>query len=147
MKEMIRTVEHMLNLPEGCIEGPGRSEKYVGPRVLVATVLREHGLSLPDIGRRLGGRHHTSAMYLVAQFCSYAEKYPKLAEIKALFNPAEPLVLSVRHAREQWVRDRNAAVIKDIRRNQPPIRIMKRHRLSITAYEQLAAQVRAGVMA
>lgn len=146
MSEIVRAIEHMLALPTGSLEGPGRQRVYTAARCLVAAILREHGQTFPQIGRKLGGRHHTSAMYLVDQYPASAEKYPKLAEIKALFNLNEPLVLSVRHAREQWVRDRNAAVIKDIRRNQPPIRIMKRHRLSITAYEQLAAQVRAGVM-
>lgn len=147
MREMIRAVEYMLDLPEGCIESPSRRACHVGPRALVATVLREHGLSLPDIGRRLGGRHHATILSLIPRFAYYAARNPRLAEIKALFNPAEPLVLSVRHARKQWVRDRNAAVIRDIRRNQPAIRIMKRHRVSITAFEQLRAQVRAGLVA
>lgn len=147
MKELIRAVEYMLDLPEGCIEGPSHREKYLGARALVASVLREHGVSLPDIGRRLGGRHHTSIMSLIPRFAYYAARNPNLAETKALFNPDEPLVLSVRHAREQWVRNRNAAVIRDIRRKQPAIRIMKRHRVSITAFEQLKAQVRAGLVA
>lgn len=147
MSDLIRTVEQMLFLPEGSIKGPGRSRPYVQARGLVAVILRERGLTYPQIGDKLGGRDHSTAIFLVRRYPEYAAVNPALHRVKALFNPDEPLILAVRHAREQWVRDRNKAVIVDIRRNQPPIRIMKRHRLSITAYEQLAAQVRAGLVA
>ena len=147
MSDLIRTVEQMLALPEGSITGPRRLDHYVRARGLVATMLRERGLSYPQIGGKLGGRDHSTVIFAVRRYPDYAAVDPNLERVRALFNPNEPLILSVRHAREQWVRDRNKAVIADIKRNQPPIRIMKRHRLSITAYEQLAAQVRNGLAA
>jgi hypothetical protein len=52
--------------------------------------------------------------------------------------------LAQRHAREQAVRDRNDAARRDIRLGKQRGWVMREHRLSATAYEQLAAQVRAG---
>ena len=145
--DLIRTVEQMLALPEGAITSADRDRPYVQARALVSTILRERGWTYPQIGQKLGGRDHSTVIFAVRRYSFYAERDPRLAKVKALFNPNEPLILSVRHAREQWVRDRNKAAIIDIRRNQPPIRVMKRHKLSITAYEQLAAQVRNGLAA
>jgi len=51
--------------------------------------------------------------------------------------------LHARQAKEQALRDRNEAARRDIRLGKQRGWIMQEHGLSPTAYEQLAAQVRA----
>ncbi|HVZ89602.1 MAG TPA: helix-turn-helix domain-containing protein [Polyangia bacterium] len=47
------------------VRGPSRFQEDVEARIAVVAVLRgEFGWSYPRIGRSLGGRHHTSIMYL-----------------------------------------------------------------------------------
>lgn len=53
------------------IKGPSRLSVIVSARRIAARRLREAGLSYPAIGRFLGGRHHTSAMYLCGEFDEY----------------------------------------------------------------------------
>lgn len=56
------------------LRGPGRDAPTVRLRALLALLLREEaGLSYQAVGRRLGGRDHTTIMYLV-------EKAQRLAE-------------------------------------------------------------------
>src|SRR3569832_1060806 len=48
------------------LKSPCRLPLVVDARRVAARRLRDGGLSYPAIGRALGGRHHTSAMYLCA---------------------------------------------------------------------------------
>ena len=50
--------------------------------------------------------------------------------------------LRARHAREKAVRDRNDAARHDIRLGKQRGWVMREHSLSVTAFEQLAGQVR-----
>jgi chromosomal replication initiation ATPase DnaA len=47
------------------VRGPRRDKAAVRVRRKVARVLRDAGCSFPEIGRILGGRHHTSVMNLL----------------------------------------------------------------------------------
>ena len=57
---------------------------------------------------------------------------------------ALPECIAARHAREQAVRDRNEAARRDIKRGLHRGVVMATHGLSVTAFEQLATQVRGG---
>jgi len=46
---------------------PSRKQRAVMARMAAAIMLREHGLSYPHIGRRLGFRHHTTVMHYLAR--------------------------------------------------------------------------------
>lgn len=45
------------------IRGRRRYPRLVQARVIAARRLRDAGFSFPEIGRALGGRHHTSVMW------------------------------------------------------------------------------------
>lgn len=48
--------------------GPRRYQRIVAMRSVVAERLRAQRMSLPDIGKALGGRHHTTVMNLLGLF-------------------------------------------------------------------------------
>ena len=52
-------------MPPNVVRGPRRDKRAVDVRRKVARVLREARCSLPQIGRILGGRHHTTVMQLL----------------------------------------------------------------------------------
>lgn len=60
--------------------GPGRDEVVVKARLVVVWALRQEGLSLPKIGRILGGRDHTTVLYAERQ----AKKAPELQKLAAI---------------------------------------------------------------
>ena len=47
------------------VRGPRRHLELVRARRAICARLREEGCSYPEIGRALGGRHHTTIMYLL----------------------------------------------------------------------------------
>lgn len=62
------------------IQGPVRCKELMGPRSVVARILRERGRSYPTIGR-LMHRDHTSIMNCVDRFDVYARQDPRVNEI------------------------------------------------------------------
>lgn len=52
------------------VRGPRRYPRLVKVRSVIATELRQRDMSLPEIGRALGGRHHTTIMNLLGYFDS-----------------------------------------------------------------------------
>lgn len=56
-------IEHGYDPEE--LRGPSRLRVATDRRRVVAKRLRAEGWSYPRIGRNLGGRHHTSIMYLL----------------------------------------------------------------------------------
>lgn len=64
------------DVPLSVIRGPRRDAWATSIRRQAARVLREAGLSLPAIGRMLGGRHHTTVMGLLEPSMSH-EKHKR----------------------------------------------------------------------
>lgn len=61
-REVIAVIAAANGVTADQITGPKRHRQYVQPRDVAALVLRWCGLSLPEIGRELGGRDHTTVM-------------------------------------------------------------------------------------
>lgn len=64
----IRDIADALELPVSWLTGPGRGRNrrvHLAKCLAAYTLRRFEGLSFPEIGRALGYRDHTSAMYLV----------------------------------------------------------------------------------
>lgn len=61
---ILENVMHFYSLTEGNIKGSSRKREFVRPRQVAMYLLKEVlGCSYPTIGRRLGGRDHTTAIY------------------------------------------------------------------------------------
>lgn len=65
--KVISDVAAMHCITAADIKGPKRSRHLVDAREDVTIILRERGLSLPQIGKILGGRDHTTIMNLEAR--------------------------------------------------------------------------------
>lgn len=61
--EVVRQVALLRGVTVRNVLGPRRWRELVAVRREIAVILASMGLSYPAIGRALGGRHHTSAMY------------------------------------------------------------------------------------
>lgn len=62
--EIIRRTSEESGAQYWDVIGPRRSRYLVNVRALCALRLRARGYSYPEVGSYLGGRHHTTAMYL-----------------------------------------------------------------------------------
>lgn len=58
------------------VRGPKRHAEFVRARIAISKRLRAMGCSYPEIGRALGGRDHTSAMYYLGVLGRQAKKAP-----------------------------------------------------------------------
>lgn len=73
--------------------GKQRDGEYVRPRHVAAWLLRQTGRSYPQIGRTLGGRDHTSAMYAVRRIEGAIRAEPGLRGLlEAMLAQREPVV-------------------------------------------------------
>ena len=59
----------------------GRHMHLVIARATIVRILRHHGLSYPMIGRRLGGRDHTTLIHADRKFDTYARHDPYLRAV------------------------------------------------------------------
>jgi chromosomal replication initiation ATPase DnaA len=63
--EVMREQADRYGVSVEALQGRGRTRWISTARAAVASSLRDLGLSTGDIGRMLGGRHHTTIMYLL----------------------------------------------------------------------------------
>lgn len=66
------------------IVSPSRFAKHTWPRFAIYCIAREHGHSFPKIGKRCGGRDHTTVLHGNAQAKNFAARYPDYAEKLAM---------------------------------------------------------------
>lgn len=64
MKSVINIVANYYSVKPDDIIGKRRKQRFVVPRMVAAFLMRDQlGISFPRIGRKLGGRDHTTAIY------------------------------------------------------------------------------------
>lgn len=61
--DMITIASRLTNIPESEIKGPKRYQAYCAIRAAIYLVAREWEYSWPFIGRQVGGRDHSTAIY------------------------------------------------------------------------------------
>ncbi len=80
-KQLIKTVAEFYDLKEKDILAPSRKKEVVKPRQIVMYLLREElKHSYPAIGRKLGGKDHTTIIYGCEKISKEIEKNESLAE-------------------------------------------------------------------
>lgn len=73
----MRGVAREFDITPDIIRGHARDSELMGPRTVVARVLRERGLSLSVIGR-LMSRDHSSVMNCIQNYPIYAKRDPRV---------------------------------------------------------------------
>jgi chromosomal replication initiator protein len=64
VRELVTVTEEIAELPRGSICGPARDRCVAWPRQALMLAIRDgRGMSYPEIGRRLGGRDHTTIIH------------------------------------------------------------------------------------
>lgn len=63
------------------ITGPSRSTACIHARALAIKAMRVRGISYPAIGRRLGGRDHSTIIHAERRFADYAKIDPTMNDI------------------------------------------------------------------
>lgn len=80
-KQLIKTVAEFYDLKEKDLLTPSRKKEIVKPRQIVMYLLREElKYSYPAIGRKLGGKDHTTIIYGCEKISEEVEKNESLAE-------------------------------------------------------------------
>ncbi len=80
-KKIIETVASFYNMEEGDLFKKTRKREIVRPRQIAMFLLREElNNSFPSIGRKFGGKDHTTAIYAFKKISKKVEKNNKLAE-------------------------------------------------------------------
>jgi len=80
-KQLIKTVAEFYDLREKDLLAPSRKKEVVKPRQIVMYLLREElKYSYPAIGRKLGGKDHTTIIYGCEKISKELEKNESLAE-------------------------------------------------------------------
>lgn len=82
-KDIIRLAANVAGITVAEMMGPGRSTKFVQARFAVYLVSQERGLSTPEIGRRVGGRDHSSVLHGIARAKDMEKRDPEFARIMA----------------------------------------------------------------
>ena len=60
--------------------GPARFRRLILPRIVLTKLCLEQGMSSKAIGRKMGGRDHTTILNQRDSFHAYAKKYPAIRE-------------------------------------------------------------------
>lgn len=98
--QLIAYVAALSGLSAADITGKARFRHIIRARAIVAKVLRDNGLSYPQIGRRLGNRDHSTVINAIQLFDDYVKEEPAMAERLRLaseyyatgFRPAQIIV-------------------------------------------------------
>ena len=98
---MIASVAGSFGLTHKDVVSSARGRRYLCARVVIIRLLRDRGWSFPEIGRRLGGRDHSTVTHANARFEHYCERYP--------------LVRSsyIAHVNLGWTKTRKTAAIRE----------------------------------
>lgn len=73
---LIRLTCQRFHLPREEVLGRCRARQFIGPRVVIARILRERGHSYAMVGRLMGGRDHTSIIHYCENFDVHARLNP-----------------------------------------------------------------------
>ena len=73
---VIESVAKDFGLTLMAIKGEARDARYVGPRAIIVCLLMQWGLSSTEVGRRLGGRDHSTVLNARRRFSVYTRKKP-----------------------------------------------------------------------
>lgn len=74
--EVVASVAYEFDVTGMELKGAGRSRSLTHPRAVVVRILRERGMSFPQIGRWLGGRDHSTIINLHRNYDIYARMNP-----------------------------------------------------------------------
>lgn len=90
-KEMMAIVAPICGVPASAITGPTRLKPNVCARMAIAKALRERGVSLPQIAKKLGRTDHSTVINYLRKFDSYAVVYPETRRAYEAIKRAEAL--------------------------------------------------------
>lgn len=74
ISDVIETVANETGITVAALCGHCRSARLVSARAVAAHRLRDAGLSLPRIGRAIGGRDHTTIMHCLRHYTPEGER-------------------------------------------------------------------------
>jgi hypothetical protein len=90
-KEMMAIVAPICGVPVSAITGPTRIKPNVCARMAIAKALRDRGLSLPQIARKLGRTDHSTIINYLRNFGSYSTVYPETLRAYQAIKRAEAM--------------------------------------------------------
>lgn len=74
--DVVRSVAYDFGFTVGQLKSGDRSKALVDARAVVSRILRDRGLSYPEIARALGRNDHSTPINSVAKFDIYAKRNP-----------------------------------------------------------------------
>jgi hypothetical protein len=77
-KRLVASIGTDFSVTADEIIGKGRFRKLILPRLVLTKLCLERGMSLIQIGRRMGGRDHTTILHQRDIFDAYAARYPQV---------------------------------------------------------------------
>lgn len=75
---VVQTVARAFQMPVEELRVRHQAPRYTRPRYVAALLMHEQGMSLPEIGRALGGFHHTSVLAGIRTVRTIAEARPEV---------------------------------------------------------------------
>ena len=79
LEDIVRVVAHFYNIEEPLMYEKNRRKEVVEARQIAMYLLRQdYNISFPHIGKKLGGRDHTTAMHSYEKISSELEKNPNM---------------------------------------------------------------------
>lgn len=76
---IIARVSEAQHVAKARVVGPDRSMPYFRARAMCAGLMRQCGASLPEIGKHLGGRDHTTVINMLDRLEGFIEREPDMA--------------------------------------------------------------------